>query len=76
MFLIGLVFVIVGFIIRVTLPESPVLEEIKGQGKLEKTPFFSLFSTRERVLTFLQVLLVMFAHSIAHGLSLTTLLEY
>ena len=58
-FLTGLIPAIVGFIIRVTLPESPVFEEIKEQGKLEKVPFFSLFNTRERVLTFLQVMLVM-----------------
>ncbi|WP_069806652.1 MFS transporter [Vulcanisaeta thermophila] len=58
-FLTGLAPAIVGLIIRYTLPESPIFQEVKEQGKLERVPFFSLFNTKERVLTFLQVMLVM-----------------
>lgn len=57
-FLTGLVPVVIAFIIRVIMPDTPVFTEAKEKGQLEKIPFFSLF--RPPILwTFLQVFLLM-----------------
>ncbi|NAY82466.1 MAG: MFS transporter [Thaumarchaeota archaeon] len=56
-FLTALVPFIIGFLALYLLKESPAYTDVKKKGKVEKTPFFSLFK-RPTVYTTLQVFLV------------------
>jgi MFS family permease len=56
-FLTALVPLVIGFLALYLLKESPAYTDVKKKGKVEKTPFFSLFK-RPTVYTTLQVFLV------------------
>jgi len=58
LFLTGGIPFIVGIILRVTSKETPIFEGLKKSGKIEKTPFFSLFKGGNRK-DFFQVMLMM-----------------
>ena len=57
-FLTGLIPAVVAFIIRYTMPDTPIFTEAKEKGQLERIPFFSIFKP-PALWTFLQVLVFM-----------------
>lgn len=57
-FLTGLIPAAVAFIIRYTMPDTPIFQEAKEKGQLERIPFFSIFKP-PALWTFLQVLAFM-----------------
>jgi len=57
-FLTGLIPAVVAFVIRYTMPDTPIFQEAKERGQLEKVPFFSIFKP-PALWTFLQVLVFM-----------------
>jgi MFS family permease len=57
-FLTGLIPAVIAFIIRFTMPDTPIFKEVKEEGKLEKIPFFSVFKP-PALWTFLFVLMWM-----------------
>lgn len=58
MFLTGLFPAVVAFVIRYTMPDSPLFEEVKEEKIVERHPFFSLFR-KPTVYVFLAVFVLM-----------------
>ncbi len=57
-FLTGLIPAAIAFVVRYTMPETPLFEEVKSEKTLEKHPFFSLFK-KPTVYVFLAVFVLM-----------------
>lgn len=73
-FLLSLVLVVAGLIVRARLSESPEFEEVKETGKIEKNPF--LATLRKDWRGILRVIALRIVESFAYYLTATFLLNY
>lgn len=73
-FLISIVLVAISFYIRSKVAESPVFEEIKRKGEIEKLPVVKVIKTRPLII--LKVVMMRFAENANYYIYTTFLLAY
>lgn len=73
-FLISLVLVIVGLIIRAKVPESPVFEDVKESGKIVKAPIVEVVKTDWR--NILRGIGLRIAETAGYAVSITYMISY
>jgi MFS family permease len=73
-FLASLVLVVVGLIIRAKVPESPVFEDVKGEGKIVKAPIVEVLKNDWR--NILRGIGLRVAETAGYAVSITYMISY
>ncbi len=66
---VGIIPLIAGIVIRMRMPESPIWEDLKHSGKLEKSPLKALFGNREARSSFFNAWIGMTGFALAYWLT-------